>query len=138
MPDEIQPYQLRHFTEQELACRHCGRRGCTDALKQALDAYRDLVKGPVIVNDAFRCDQHNATVSLVAKSQHPQGTAADIRVPGATLQDMYDAATHIPAFCKGGIGVYEGGFIHVDVRDEPARWSFVGSTEGPIWKLVQP
>jgi zinc D-Ala-D-Ala carboxypeptidase len=126
-------YQLRHFTEFELACRHCGRQGCTEELKQALDDYRDVVKLPVIVNDAYRCEEHNAAVSLVSKSQHPEGTAADIRVPGLTLQEMYDAALKIPAFKYGGIGVYDKNFIHVDVRHTGlARWAFVGNKEMSI------
>jgi uncharacterized protein YcbK (DUF882 family) len=133
-------YQMRHFEERELACRHCGLAGCTDELKEALDDYRDLVKLPVIVNDAFRCTVHNAAVSLVAKSQHPEGTAADIRVPGMTLQEMFDAAKKISAFQYGGIGVYAPAgapaFIHVDVRHGIARWAFVGNKEEAASVLV--
>lgn len=126
-------YILIHFKESELACRHCGKTGCSDELKQALDDYRKAVGLPVIVDDAYRCDEHNATVSLVAKSRHPLGEAADIRVPGLTLQEMYDAAKRIPAFRYGGIGVYDGKFIHVDVRENgPARWAFVGKKEMSI------
>lgn len=127
-----------HFAEQELACRHCGRSGCVDRLKQALDEYRDLVGRPVVIHDAYRCDQHNAAVSVVAKSQHPQGTAADISVPGLTLQEMYDAARCVSAFSEGGIGVYDLNFIHVDVRSGSARWAFVGSKEEAVSALVVP
>lgn len=130
-------YVLIHFTERELACKHCGQTGCTDELKQALDDYRKLVGLPVRVHDAYRCEQHNSTVSLVAKSEHPRGEAADISVPGLTLQEMYDAAKHIPAFQYGGIGVYDTNFIHVDVRHSGlARWAFVGSKEEPASVLV--
>jgi uncharacterized protein YcbK (DUF882 family) len=129
-------YQAKHFTEQELACKHCGRSGCSDALKMALEELRELVNQPVIVHDAYRCEEHNAAVSLVAKSQHPEGTAADISIPGLTLQQMYDAAKQVPSFLRGGIGVYAQKFIHVDVRTLPARWSFSGIHEGPISALV--
>lgn len=123
-------YIMNYFSEAELACKHCGRSGCTDTLKQALDAYRKLVGVPVRVHDAFRCDEHNQAVSLVNKSQHPLGQAADIDVPGMTLQQMYDAAKQIPEFRNGGIGVYDKNFIHVDARlDGPARWAFVGNQE---------
>lgn len=126
-------YILIHFTERELACRHCGQSGCTDELKQALDDYRKIVGMPTTVDDAYRCDQHNAEVSLVNKSEHPKGTAADIKVPGLTLQEMYDAAKRVPAFRYGGIGVYSHQFIHVDVRENgPARWAFVGGKEMSI------
>jgi uncharacterized protein YcbK (DUF882 family) len=104
----------------------------------ALDQLRDIVNGPVVVHDAYRCNQHNAAVSLVAKSQHPEGTAADISIPGVTLQQMYDAACKVQAFFKGGIGVYEGGFIHVDVRENgPARWAFIGNKETAASVLVK-
>lgn len=131
-------YIMVHYRESELACRHCGKSGCTDELKQSLDDYRKLVGRAVIVHDAFRCDEHNAAVSLVAKSQHPEGTAADISVPGLTLQEMYDAAKRIPAFQYGGIGVYDKKFIHVDVRRNGlARWAFVGNKEVAASVLVK-
>lgn len=133
-------YTLIHFSEKELACRHCGVEGCTDDLKRALDDYRDVVGRPVLVHDAFRCDQHNAAVSLVNKSQHPKGTAADVEVPGLTLQQMYDAAKRVPAFNRGGIGVYSPAgraFVHLDTREIRARWAFVGNQEEPITALVQ-
>jgi zinc D-Ala-D-Ala carboxypeptidase len=131
-------YTMAHFSEQELACRHCGLTGCTDALKRALDQLRDIVDRPVIVHDAYRCAEHNAVVSLVAKSQHPAGTAADVSIPGLTLQQMYDSAKKVPAFFAGGIGVYDAEFIHVDVRSNgPARWAFVGAKEEGVTALVQ-
>jgi hypothetical protein len=43
--------------------------------------------------------------------------AADIHMPGLTLQQMYEAALEIPQFAGGGIGAYDGDFLHVDVRD---------------------
>ena len=131
-----QPYQCKYFSERELACRHCGQSGCSDELKKALDEYREVVGMPVEVHDAYRCTAHNATVSLVKKSEHPLGAAADIRVPGLTLQEMYDAAKKVPAFFYGGIGVYDAQFIHVDIRDRQARWAFVAGKEQPALVLV--
>lgn len=130
-------YTALHFTPRELACKHCGKEGCTDELKMALDEYSKIVGLPVLVHDAYRCDQHNALVSLVAKSQHPLGTAADIEVVGLSLQEMYDAALRVPAFAYGGIGVYDKNFIHVDVRHGIARWAFVGNKECEISTLVR-
>ena len=40
-----------------------------------------------------------------------------------SVEDMFDKAIMIPAFANGGIGVYDEGFIHVDVRDGKARWA---------------
>lgn len=131
-------YQAIHFTDAELACKHCGQCRCTDELKRALDMLREIVNRPVDVDDAYRCTVHNATVSLVAKSEHPLGMAADIRIPGLTLQQMYDAAKKVPAFFAGGIGVYEQNYIHVDVRTNgPARWAFIGKKEVAASALVK-
>jgi hypothetical protein len=53
------------------------------------------------------------------------------------LQQMYDAAKKVPSFFRGGIGVYDKNFIHVDVRENgPARWAFVGSKELAASALV--
>jgi uncharacterized protein YcbK (DUF882 family) len=130
-------YQAKYFKDEELACKHCGINGCTDELKQALDELREIVNAPIIVHDAYRCQQHNAAVSLVAKSQHPEGAAADISIPGLTLQQMYDYAKQVEAFKYGGIGVYDKNFIHVDVRKTVARWAFVGNKEEASSALVR-
>lgn len=116
---------MRHFSDAELTCKHCGAEGCTDELKQALDDLRELAGVPIVVDDAFRCEEHNAAVGGVPHSEHPRGEAADIKIHGKTLQEMYDLARQIPAFANGGIGVYDGNFIHVDVRGQKARWSRV-------------
>lgn len=129
-------YTATYFSEQELACRHCGQSGCTDELKEALDQLRRIVGKPVIIHDAYRCNLHNSSVSLVSKSEHPLGTAADLHINGLSLQQMYDAAKQIPAFMNGGIGVYDKQFIHVDVRATRARWAFIGDKEQPITALV--
>lgn len=130
-------YQSKHFSDREFACKHCGQNLCTDELKQALDELREAVGLPVIVHDAYRCDVHNASVSLVSKSEHPRGMAADIEIPGLSLQQMYNAALQVDAFKYGGIGVYDKNFIHVDVRRGIARWSFIGNKEGSLDLLVR-
>ncbi len=48
--------------------------------------------------------------------------AADIAIPDLTLQQMYELALQVPAFRQGGVGAYDGGFLHVDVRSHAARW----------------
>ncbi|MGZ9109298.1 MAG: YcbK family protein [Micavibrio sp.] len=63
------------------------------------------------------------TVGGQAKnSQHMQGTAMDIHVPGLSTIELRDIATCLKA---GGVGYYAGdGFVHVDtgrVRYWPSR-----------------
>jgi uncharacterized protein YcbK (DUF882 family) len=133
-------YISLYFADKELACKDCGVDGVTDELKQALDDYRKAVGVPVIIDDAYRCPLHNKEVGGVSGSQHLFGKAADIHAVGKTLQQMYDAAKTVPAFFNGGIGVYDGNFIHVDVRGVTARWArvngkYIGIEES---KLVTP
>lgn len=49
-------------------------------------------------------------------SQHTLGRAADIRIPGVTIQELKKVAIKLGA---RGVGLYpEKGFVHVDVRDK--------------------
>jgi uncharacterized protein YcbK (DUF882 family) len=113
-----------HFSTRELACHDCERCLVTGKLLAALEALRALGPEPIDVDDGYRCPEHNTDVGGVSGSQHTHGTAADIRIVGLSLQQMYDRAKSVPDFANGGIGVYPDGvpFIHVDVRLGRARW----------------
>jgi len=73
----------------------------------------------------------------VTDSEHTRGMAADVDIPGLTLQQMYELALQVPAFVKGGIGAYDGGFLHVDVRIHSSRWARVRGQYVGIAHLVQ-
>jgi hypothetical protein len=64
--------------------------------------------------------------------------AADIAIPDLTLQQMYELALQVPSFLGGGIGAYDGGFLHVDVRRHTARWARVRGQYVGIQHLVKP
>lgn len=129
-----------HFDRREMACRHCGLCVLHPALVPALEQLRAQGEEPVIVHDACRCQVHNAAVGGVKNSEHPRGEAADVGIPGLTLQEMYDRAKLVPAFAQGGIGVYDTviPMIHVDVRTQQARWSRVKGEYKGISELVIP
>jgi uncharacterized protein YcbK (DUF882 family) len=76
-------------------------------------------------------------VGGVTDSEHTRGVAADVEIPGLTLQQMYELALQVPAFLEGGIGVYDGGFLHVDVRVHASRWARVRGQYLSIGHLVQ-
>ena len=58
--------------------------------------------------------------SLATLSYHTRGMAADIRIPGMTPLMVRDLAESMGV---AGIGYYPvSGFVHVDVRDDHARW----------------
>jgi uncharacterized protein YcbK (DUF882 family) len=111
-----------HFSRNELQCRCCARWQLDSRLLDGLEALRALAGVPVIVHAGYRCPRHNQEVGGVPGSEHTLGMAADVAVPGISLQRMYELALAVPQFAEGGIGVYDGGFLHVDVREHRARW----------------
>lgn len=135
----MQVFVSPHFTWDEVKC-HCG---CNDGLVdprllKALEELRALGPEPIIVNDCCRCLLHNKEVMGVGKSSHlfwhgdaTRGTgdhytcAADIRIKGLSLQEMFDRALKVPDFEKGGIGIYDGAFVHCDTRVGRMRWARV-------------
>ena len=126
-----------HFSKAELACRHCGQLKVEKRLLEALEELRRLAGKPIVIHDAYRCVAHNQEVGGVSDSEHTRGMAADVDIPGLTLQQMYELALRVTAFVEGGIGVYDGGFLHVDVRTHCSRWARVGGQYVGIAHLVQ-
>lgn len=114
----------RDFSKREFACRCCGKVFVATALADGLQALRDLAGRPVIITSGYRCARHNNAVGGADGSLHTSGQAADIVVGGLAVHQMYALAEQIPVF--GGIGVYDDGFLHVDVRPKRARWGRVG------------
>jgi uncharacterized protein YcbK (DUF882 family) len=126
----------QHFSTKELACPHCGELQLDPKLVPALEALRSLAGAPIDVHDAYRCAVHNKEVGGVPNSEHMTGKAADVVIEGKSLQEMYNLAVQVPDFLNGGIGVYDGQFIHVDVRDGKARWSRIAGHYGALDALV--
>jgi len=65
------------------------------------------------------------------------GMAADVDIPGLSLQEMYELAMQVPDLMEGGIGVYDSGFLHVDVRLACCRWARVRGQYVGIHHLVR-
>ncbi len=126
-----------HFSKSELACRCCGELTLDPSLLDALEQLRALAGKPVQVHAGYRCREHNQEVGGVTDSEHTRGLAADVAIPGLTLQQMYELALQVPAFREGGIGVYDGDFVHVDVRKHRARWARVRGQYVGIQHLVR-
>lgn len=127
-----------HFSESELSCHGVACCGGANEVKQelldALEAFREVVGRPVVMDCAYRCHMHNSAVGGAPGSEHPDGIAADIKVSGMTALEMYRAALKVPAFANGGIGVAENqGYIHVDTRKDKARWCYSISGAWCAW-----
>jgi len=128
-----------HFSTSEMQCHCCGRCSLSGGLIDALETLRALGPEPIVVNDGYRCEEQNKKVGGVPHSEHMQGTAADIRIVGLTLKQMFERAEVVGAFAAGGVGIYDTGFIHVDVRGKKARWArvkgkYVGIEESGLLK----
>ncbi len=126
-----------HFSRTEFECRCCGRLQLDSRLLVGLERLRELAGMPVTIHAGYRCERHNREVGGVPHSEHVRGLAADVAVPGLSLQRMYELALAVREFAEGGIGVYDGGFLHVDVRERSARWARVGGKYVGIGHLVR-
>lgn len=125
-----------HFSKSELACHCCGQLKIESGLIVALEQLRALAGRAIVVHDGYRCAAHNLEVGGVTDSEHTRGMAADIAIPGLSLQEMYELALQVLVFVGGGIGVYDGGFLHVDIRAHSARWARVRGQYVGIQSLV--
>jgi uncharacterized protein YcbK (DUF882 family) len=126
-----------HFSRKELQCRCCGRLQLDSRLLEGLEKLRELAGVAIIVHAGYRCPKHNQEIGGVPKSEHLQGLAADIELPVISLQRAYGLALEVPQFAQGGIGAYDGGFLHVDVRERSARWARVAGRYVGIAELVR-
>lgn len=107
-----------NFLLSEFAC-HEGQEVKLDPdLVRKLQALRDKLGRPIIINSGYRTPEYNKKVGGSPNSQHMLGKAADIRVPGMTPEQVAKAAE---AVGFNGIGLYNT-FTHVDVRGWRARW----------------
>jgi len=128
----IQQPISEHFTREEMACRCCGLDITDPRLVAALEDLRRGVRAPIHVLSGCRCLEHNRAVGGAKDSQHLLGTAADITVPGVPIRSVCQQAMKIPAFA--GLGLDEQRcMLHVDVRESPARWVYLGGKAVSAW-----
>lgn len=125
-----------HFSKAELACHCCGELKIETALIEALEQLRTLADKAIVVHDGYRCPAHNQEVGGVSESEHTRGMAADISITGLSLQQMFELALQVPTFLNGGVGVYDGNFLHLDTRAHQARWARVRGQYVGIQHLV--
>ena len=128
-----------NFSRREFACRcGCGFDAIDPRLVALLQGERTDIGRPIRINSGCRCEPHNRREGGSPTSQHLAGRAADIRVPGIKLAQLYHRLEAVPALRNGGIGLYPfQGFIHVDLRGTRARWGWlphVGKVS--IWEAL--
>lgn len=87
-------------------------------LANRLQAIRDIIGLPIIINSGYRSPEYNATIPNSApNSYHTRGMAADIVVKGMPAEEVQELLRD----WSGGLGKYLT-FTHVDIRGYPVRW----------------
>ena len=113
----------KNFTVSEFASKDGSRVVIINPmLPEYLQKARDHFGKPLIITSGYRTTAHNANVGGVSNSQHVFGNAADVRIPGVPVLDLYNY------FCKiagdsCGIGIYDT-FVHFDVRATRSRFDY--------------
>ena len=111
-----------HFSDYEFKCK-CGNCELVEPPKELIEVLED-VRGhfgkPITIMSGYRCEVHNKNVGGARYSKHKLGIAADIKVLGASPNDVQEYLLN-KYTDKYGIGRYAY-FTHIDVRDCKARW----------------
>ena len=117
------------FKVRELRCKDGTDTVMVDeALTVVLQCIREHFGKPVVITSGYRTAAHNAVVGGAKSSQRLLGRAADIRVPGVSVEDVAAYAESLmPDW--GGVGRYPvkagraTGWVHVDTRANKSRWT---------------
>lgn len=116
-----------HFSSSQFDC-HCDNSFCTETLidERLLQALEELLplSGPFTITSGFRCGSYNAKVGGKPNSQHLYGKAVDIQSnSGLNGPELAGCANQVNEFCFGGMGI-AATWIHIDVREGRARWTY--------------
>ena len=106
-----------NFSAAEIACRGTGAIKINTEAMDKLQALRDRLGKPLIVNSAYRSPEHNTRVRGAKRSKHLEGTAFDISMANHDPAS-FEKAARAEGFL--GFGTYpRSGFMHIDLG--PAR-----------------
>jgi uncharacterized protein YcbK (DUF882 family) len=127
----------KNLSRHEFACQcGCGFDAAdimlVTLLQEACDHFKEeygASKASITITSGNRCAVHNAGEGGAARSKHIFGIAADHRIkvvvdgehvtiPAEDLAEYY----HSRYSDSLGIGMYPNGRVHLDVREDSARW----------------
>lgn len=108
-----------HFSERELLSRGTWPQKRLNVYRLAahLEALRADVGRALPIISGFRTPTHNAQVGGAPESMHLEALAADMHPGLVTVNQAEDAGFM-------GIGTKGGWVTHVDLRANPARWTY--------------
>ena len=116
----------KNFTEEELACNHCGENKCQDKMVSLLQKLRDDVNFPIKISSGYRCPTWNKSVGGHPNSSHMEGLAIDILCSGQKALTIVEAGIRL-GFTVVGISQKKGQrFVHLDVKPTESKrlWSY--------------
>lgn len=121
-----------NFSENELACPHCGVFVVNEHALDCLQKLRNLMGAPLLINSATRCAVNNELVGGTPGSEHLNGRAFDIHIGPLDRAALY-ANAKIAGFTGFGFGRT---FLHVDIGRE-RHWDY-GPASGEDWFGIRP
>lgn len=116
-----------NFRKDEFSCKcGCGTNEMQPAFMAKLQALRYAYGKPMVITSGYRCSAHpvEAKKQVPGTGTHSQGIASDIGVSGADAQALLRLALEAGF---AGIGIQQKGhgrYIHLDIREHPALWSY--------------
>jgi uncharacterized protein YcbK (DUF882 family) len=116
----------KNFKLSEFVCKDgSGKVLYAPTLIEKLQLLRNALMRSIVVVSAYRTPEYNTKVGGAPKSQHMEGTASDIKVPGVTPLEVAKAAEKV-GFTGIGVYTHDGNnFTHVDVRPSKSYWKDV-------------
>jgi lysozyme len=107
------------FKPEEFDCKGTGRIALDPLTLDKLQQLRTTIGKPFYIVSGYRSPEHNRAVGGAPRSKHMEGIAFDIDTTRGINQERLKAEAERLGF--NGIGTY-GNFIHIDTRQQKARW----------------
>lgn len=106
---------------EKLKCPCCGRASLDPKLLPLLLKLERTLGHELMINSAYRCEEHNKKVGGVPGSYHCKGMAVDLACLNAEIQEEIVEVAITCGF--RGIG-WGSNFIHLDLGPE-REWRYV-------------
>lgn len=113
-------WRWKNFTPAEIACNGTGKLMVDFHSMDCLQALRDDLGEPLVLNSGYRSPEYNREVGGVSKSQHLEAKAFDVSVVDLDPHRL-EAAAKRAGFKAFGYYQHHN-FLHIDTRDRAAKW----------------